>query len=227
MALGRARSGQDARKAREGALSPWLLSSPCSGRPGLQPRLSPPLLPPSPCPCLAGTHTLLPTRLPLQPPLASQSPPCCHSVPTGMPSRATMVLPLGRARGPAAQLLAPPEPPSHGSCARAMQAPPALPMPGHPGIEELVLGAPLHPRSGLRARHRPSAWVTLLPAATSQGWGWDFAHPPTWAVQQRVWDPFSQSLPARCRQAGSPAAAACSQGLSPLPAPPRLSDLRR
>lgn len=43
---------------------------------------------------------------------------------------------------------------------------------GTPDIQGLSLGAPLHPQSGLRARHSPRTWVTLLPDATSQGWEW-------------------------------------------------------
>lgn len=128
-----AQGGMPGGQGREHFLPRHFLS-PNSGRLGLQPQLPPTPAPTNVCPCLAGTPTLLPACLPLQSPLASQSPPCCHSVLTGMPGQVATVMTWGRAQGPAPQPLAPAAlmSPSKGFCARVMPTPPALPMLGHP-----------------------------------------------------------------------------------------------
>lgn len=190
--------GMPGRQERERSL-PSRFPSPGSSR------LLPTPSPTSACPCLAGTRTLLPARLPPQPPLASQSPLCCHSVPTGMPGWlwAELGVPLlslslqqhscHKVRGLV------PEP------CQPLQPCPCL---GTPGIQGLGLGAPLHPQSGLRARHSPSTWVTLLPDAMSQGReshrlpsrpacpakgpGDPLPKPPRWV--QAGWEPRGSSL---------------------------------
>lgn len=177
------------------------------------------------CLCLAGTRTLLPTPLSPQPPLASHSPPCCHSIPMGMSGQVGTIPALGRAWGPTTQSLVPAAfvSPSQGVCA----SPSSTARAWAPQAYKDWFWVPPYTRSQGRRQGTvpvPGSLSSKLPCLRG---GNGIACPPAQASQQRALRSLYQSLSTRCRQAGRPAGAACSQGLSPLPAPPGLSDLHR
>lgn len=159
------------RQGRECFL-PSCFPFPDSSRLGLQPQLSLPLLPPvrahawlalaPSCPHTCLRSPLLPARGPC---VVTASPwaclagwlPCWLWAELGvpLPSLSLQQHLCHQVRGLVPELCQPLQP-----CLCL----------GTPGIQGLVLGAPLHPQSGLKARHSPSTWVTLLPADMSQGW---------------------------------------------------------
>lgn len=184
--------------------------SPSSSRWGLQSRLFPPLLPPvhahawlalaPSCPHTCLRSPLLPARAPHA---VAASPRACLAgwLWCGLWAELGVLLPSlslqqhshHQVRGLVPELCQPLQP-----CLCS----------GTPGIQGLVLGAPLHPQSGQRARHCPSTWVTLLPAAMSRGWkrhrppshlarpakgsGPPLPKPPRWV--QAGWEPCGSSL---------------------------------
>lgn len=188
-------SGRDAKKVRKGALSPSCFPSSGSVRLGMQPWLSPPLLPPVRAHAqLALALSCLSNRLSPVPVLSQ--PPHSHACPGGCGAS------LGRAQGPLPSFSLQ-QHACHqvtGLMPEPCQSLQLCPCPGTSGIQELGLGAILHLYSGLRARHCPSTLVTL---AMSQG-GNGIVHSPARAASKGPWDPSPRASLLGAARLGAP-----------------------
>lgn len=194
-------SGRDAKKVRKGAFSPSCFPSSGSVRLGLQPWLSPPLLPPVRAYAqLALALSCLSNRLSPVPVLSQ--PPYSHACPGGCGAS------LGRAQGPLPSFSLQ-QHACHqvtGLMPEPCQSLQPCPCPGTSGIQELGLGAILHLYSGLRARQ-----LSQYPGHSCHVPGWEWHCPLSCqGCQQRPLGPLSQSLPAGCSQARSTPGAAMS-----------------